>query len=339
MNAIETYDLSKQYGAITAVDAANLVVPAQTIFGVVGARGAGKTTLLRLLATLTMPSGGDALVAGSLITGSPLRVRRNIGFMPAQLGVYTAMTLDEYLRFFAGSYGIPRADHTNLVSDLLQLVDLYHRRADPVTQITPSMRQRLSLARALVHDPQVLLLDEPVAQLDPRTHVEMRELIKELRTMGKTIVLSASLVADLTGMCTDIAIMDRGRIVIAGTAQAVQDHLQHQRTIAIKFFGSLNLALNIAEATDGAISLQVISSDTPSTPDAEDTKQTPAVLTTLKEIRVGFNGQYRSASEMLSKMMRGGVQVVAFSELEDTSNSLLIRAAMETDKSAAEMRS
>ena len=325
MNAIETYDLSKSYGNQIGVDQVNLFIPTGSVYGIVGAHGAGKTTLLRLLATLTMPTGGDALVAGSLITGNPLRVRRNIGYMPHQSGVYTDMTVEEYLRFFAGCYGIPRADLNLLVQDLLQLVDLNHKRTEQVTSLTPSMKQRLSLARTLAHDPQILLMDEPISRLDPRTHVEMRELMRELRTLGKTIVVTAPLVADLAGMCTHIAIIEHGRIVVAGRFDAIQDRLHHLRTITVKFFGNVELAHKVASSIEGTVSVAVVAGDEYPAPEPSTTDIPEPVVTVLKELRIGFNGDFSHASEMLRQLMRSGVQVVAFSEQEDTAQSLLVQ--------------
>ena len=195
MNIIETYDLSKSYGRMVALDQVNLAASAGAILGVVGAKGSGKTTLLRVLATLSTPTAGDALIAGSSILGSPSRIRRIIGYMPQHFGIYLDMTVDEYLHFFAESYAVPHAEQTQLISDLLALTDLSHHRDELLGRLSQGMHQRLNLARALAHDPQVLLMDEPISGADPRAHVEMRELIKELRNMGKTVVITAPIVA------------------------------------------------------------------------------------------------------------------------------------------------
>ena len=337
MNAIETYDLCKSYGDQTVIDQVNLFVPTGSVYGIVGAYGAGKTTLLRLLATLTTPTGGDALVAGSLITGNPLRVRRNIGYMPHHAGVYTDMTVEEYMRFFVGCYGIHRTDQDLLVQDLLQLVDLNHKRSELVVGLTPSMRQRLSLARILAHDPQILLMDEPISRLDPRTHVEMRELMKELRTLGKTIVVTAPLIADLAGMCTHIAILEQGRVVIAGGFDAIHDRLRHLRNITVKFFGNADLARSIARAIEGTVSIEVVSDGEQPASKQNTENTTEPVITILKELRIGFNGDFTHASEMLRQLMRQGVQVVAFSGEEDTAQSLLVQHDADIEQIAQEL--
>ena len=327
MNIIETYDLSKHYGPLTAIDQVNLAVPAGSIFGIVGARGSGKTTLLRILTTLVTPTAGDALIAGSSITGSPSRIRRIVGYMPHSFGVYPDMTVDEYLRFFAESYGVPRDEQTALVNDLLVLVDMAHRRSEQLSRLTQGMLQRLSLARALAHDPQVLLMDEPISGADPRAHVEMRELIKELRNMGKTVVISAPIVADIANLCTDIAILEQGRIILSGSYAAVYQRLHHHRIIVVKFFGNIALALSILKSYRGVQNAEVISDGAiDQTVNLQATDGAPpAVVTVLKELHAEYNGPYHDASEMLHLLMRSGVQVVSFGEQDDTAQTLIIK--------------
>jgi ABC-2 type transport system ATP-binding protein len=331
MNVIEMFELTKSYGKQVAVDQLNLTVPSGAVFGLIGPGGSGKTTLLRMLATLATPTGGDATVAGMSITASPSRVRRVIGYMPDSFGVYPQMSVNEYLRFFANCYGVPESDQISLVSDLLQLVDLAHKRNDQLDQLTHGMRQRLSLARTLAHDPQVLLLDEPITGADPRAHVEMRELIKELRNMGKSVVITAPVIADVEELCTHIAILDRGKTALSGTYSSVQDRARRQRTIVIKFFGNADLATSIVVRTPGIVDVQHLSSgevqSTGDLPGADITSGTPpAVITILKQLRVRFNGSYNDASEMLRMLMRSGVQVVSFSEQADSAEDLLMDA-------------
>ncbi len=194
---IETRDLVKRYGKLTAINHLSLQVPRGAIYGFVGPNGAGKTSTMRILTTLMLPSSGQAFVNGHEVTKDPRAVRRAIGYMPDFFGVYDDMKVWEYLDFFAACYDIPEADRPGLINDLLELVDLTHRRDDMVDKLSRGMKQRLCLARTLAHDPQVLILDEPASGLDPRARVEIRELLVELSKMGKTIFFSSHILAQL----------------------------------------------------------------------------------------------------------------------------------------------
>ncbi len=186
------------------------------IFGLVGPNGAGKTTTLRILATLLVPDGGDAEIAGVSVRRNPNDVRRVLGFMPDSFGVYDDMKVWEYLDFFARCYGIPADRRRRMIGDLLDLVDLGPKRDTYVQGLSRGMQQRLCLAHTLVHDPQVLLLDEPASGLDPRARVELRELLRELRTLGKTILVSSHILPELEELCTSVAIIDRGQVLAHG---------------------------------------------------------------------------------------------------------------------------
>lgn len=323
MNIIETYDLSKSYGRAVALDQVNLAASAGAILGVVGSKGSGKTTLLRILATLTTPTAGDALIAGNSVLGSPTRIHRIIGYMPSHFGIYPDMTVDEYLRFFAESYAVPRAEQTQLISDLLALIDMSHQRDELLSRLSQGMHQRLNLARALAHDPQVLLMDEPISGADPRAHVEMRELIKELRNMGKTVVITAPIVADVANLCTDITILDQGRVILSGPYSAVYSRLHHHRIIVLKFFGNVALALSILRTFQGVREISVVTP--PDTSSASPENAPPSIVTILKEIHVAYDGSYQAASDMLHMLMRSGVQVVSFNEQDDTAQTILIK--------------
>ncbi|HEY3342540.1 MAG TPA: ABC transporter ATP-binding protein [Anaerolineae bacterium] len=328
MNIIETYDLAKSYGRNLALDQVNLAVAAGSILGVVGASGSGKTTLLRILATLVTPTAGDALIGGSSVSSSPSRIRRMIGYMPHHFGAYPAMTVEEYLRFFAESCAVPRNELKQLVSDLLALVDLSHQRNEPLNHLSHGMHQRLNLARALAHDPQILLMDEPISDADPRAHVEICELIKELRHMGKTVVITTPIIADIVNLCTDIAILDQGHVLLSGSYPVVYPRLYHHRIIVMKFFGSVNLALSILHTFNGIKELMVVT--TGQAPSANtslvEESVSQAVVTVLKEIHVTYDGSYQVASDLLHMLMRSGVQVVSFCERDDTAQTLLIKS-------------
>jgi ABC-2 type transport system ATP-binding protein len=230
---IETKDLVKKFGSFTAVNGLSLQVPAGSIYGFVGPNGAGKTTTMRILTTLTRPTSGAAWVNGVSVVDDPRAVRRAIGYMPDEFGVYDDMRAWEYLDFFASCYDIPLAERKKLIEDLLALVDLGHRREDMVDKLSRGMKQRLSLARTLAHDPSVLILDEPASGLDPRARVEIRELLVELAKMGKTIFFSTHILADVSEICTHIGIIEAGQIIAQGSMDEMRAQLQPHREITV----------------------------------------------------------------------------------------------------------
>ena len=343
MDMIEIHDLTKTYSdgrssdrrnkSSAAVNKLNMAVPAGSVFGLVGPKGAGKTSILRMLATLLAPTSGDATIAGHSIQTDVTHVRRAIGYMPDVFGVYAEMTCAEYLDFFASCYGVPKADRPILINDLLQLVDLSHRKDDFVDRLSRGMKQRLGLARSLAHDPQVLLLDEPATSLDPRARVEMRELIRELRGMGKTIVVSSHILADVEDMCTHVALLADGALRATGTLAAIRAKLRPHRVIAIRFLGEPELALSVCRAAQGVIEVHppptLAPSPSPQTDMADaamlpTTPPSPPPLNILKELLVSFNGGYNDASNLLRGLMHTGVQVVSFGEEADSLESLSI---------------
>lgn len=230
---IETQELVKKFGNFTAVNGLSLQVPAGSIYGFVGPNGAGKTTTMRMLTTLTRPTAGAAKVNGVSVTENARAVRRAIGYMPDEFGVYDDMRVWEYLDFFAACYDIPEAERKKLIEDLLALVDLSHRRDDMVDKLSRGMKQRLSLARTLAHDPAVLILDEPASGLDPRARVEIRELLVELAKMGKTIFFSTHILADVSEICTHIGIVEAGQIIAQGSMDDMRAQLQPHREITV----------------------------------------------------------------------------------------------------------
>lgn len=318
MNIVETYDLSKSFGRKTVVDQVNLIVPAGAVLGITGSSGAGKSTLLRLLATLTSPSAGDAHIAGFSVIGNPTRIRRMIGYMPQSFGAYKNMTVGEYIRFYVGCYGILDKEQPKLVDDLLQLVDLGQHANQKLNQLTRGMRKRLSLARALANDAQLLLLDEPFSDVDPRAHIEIRELIKELHHMGKTLVITARTPADFAGVCTDLAILNAGKLALSGPADVVLNRINVQRIINVKFFGNVETAVAIIRRSAGVEFCEIVSAGNTMNDSVIGDKQSlPAIVTVLKELRIGFTGSYDDASNLLRLLMRSGVQVVSYAEVVD----------------------
>src|SRR5690349_20371784 len=232
---IELINFTKRYGFFTAVDGLNLRIGAGELFGFIGPNGAGKSTTIRFLATLLKASAGDAVVAGHSVTRDPIGVRKSVGYMPDNFGVYDGMKVWEFLDFFAVAYQIPRARRKAVIGDVLELLDLTHKRDDFVTGLSRGMKQRLCLAKTLVHDPPVLILDEPSSGLDPRARLEVKALLKELRTMGKTILISSHILTELADCCTSIGIIERGQLLLHGPIETVYRQIQRNRQIEVRF--------------------------------------------------------------------------------------------------------
>ncbi len=234
---VQATGLVKRYDRTVAVGGLDLDVAEGEIFGLVGPNGAGKTTTLRILATLLVPDQGDAEIAGASVRRNPNDVRRVLGFMPDSFGVYDDMKVWEYLDFFARCYGIPADRRRRMIGDLLELVDLGPKRDTYVQGLSRGMQQRLCLAHALVHDPQVLLLDEPASGLDPRARVELRELLRELRRLGKTILVSSHILPELEELCTSVAIIDRGQVLAHGRVADIEKRLRVGAVLHARILG------------------------------------------------------------------------------------------------------
>ena len=224
---IETHDLTKMYGDLYALNRLNLTLDQGDVYGFIGPNGAGKTTTMRILATLLNPTWGEATVCGYSIYTGAKEIRRAIGYMPDFFGVYDDMKVIEYLEFFAAAYRIKGPARKKICEEVLELVDLTYKRDALVTSLSRGMTQRLGLARVLLHDPQVLLLDEPASGLDPRARIEIRALLKELRTMGKTILVSSHILPELADICNKIGIIEQGVLLVNG---AVVDVMRQVRT-------------------------------------------------------------------------------------------------------------
>lgn len=248
---VETNALTKRYTALTALDQLTLSIPEGAVFGFIGPNGAGKTTTMRILTTLLAPSSGEARVAGHSVTKEPKMIRRVVGWMPDAFGVYDNMQCWEYLDYFAAAYEIPPDRRKRLISELLEIVDLGHKYTEPVMGLSRGMKQRLSLARAMVHDPKLLILDEPASGLDPRARIELRELLKELRSMGKTIMISSHILSELAEMCTHIGIIEAGKLLAAGEVDQIMESLQPHRIIEIHVLDGVEQALQALRGMPG----------------------------------------------------------------------------------------
>jgi ABC-2 type transport system ATP-binding protein len=246
---IETRELTKMYGDLYALDRLTLKLEKGDVYGFIGPNGAGKTTTMRILATLLNPTWGEATVCGHSIYNGAKDIRRVMGYMPDFFGVYDDMKVIEYLEFFAAAYRIKGAERRKKCDQVLELVDLGYKRDALVTSLSRGMTQRLGLARVLLHEPQVLLLDEPASGLDPRARIEMRGLIKELRNMGKTILVSSHILPELADICNKIGIIERGKLIFDGDVESAIKHVR-QRTVMRVAVGN-NLTLLAKEQLEG----------------------------------------------------------------------------------------
>jgi len=242
---IEITNFRKQYGDFTAVEDLSMQIAAGEIFGFIGPNGAGKSTTIRFLATLLKATRGDARVNGCSVVRDPLGVRRSIGYMPDNFGVYDGMKVWEFLDFFAVAYQIPRARRKSIITDVLELLDLTHKRDDYVNGLSRGMKQRLCLAKTLVHDPPVLILDEPSSGLDPRARLEFKALLKELRKMGKTILISSHILTELADTCTSIGIIERGHLLMHGPISDVYRRIRRNRVVEVRFNANLEAGVSI----------------------------------------------------------------------------------------------
>lgn len=233
--ALRTVGLTKRYGDLFAVRDLDLEVPRGSVFALVGPNGAGKTTTFAMMASLLVPTRGSVQVTSHDVARNPREVRKALGYMPDTLGVYDSLQVDEYLMFFASAYGIARREQSSLIDGLLELVDLTVKRDAMVNSLSRGMKQRLSLARALVHDPEVLILDEPASGLDPRARVELRELIAELSRMGKTILISSHILSELEDICSHVGIVEAGSMLAQGSPKTILRDLEDSRQIVVRF--------------------------------------------------------------------------------------------------------
>jgi ABC-2 type transport system ATP-binding protein len=298
--------LRKQYGGQEALRGLELNVPRGEIFGFVGPNGAGKTTTIRILATLVLADSGSATIAGISVADDPHGVRELVGYMPDFFGVYDRLTSEEYLEFYAACHGVPRRRRRKVAHELLELVDLADRADNQVDTLSRGMQQRLGLARALVHDPQVLLLDEPASGLDPRARIEMRELVRELRRMGKTILVSSHILPELEELCTWVGFVDQGRMVAAGPMTDVRNRVTSGRRLRVDLVGSddddLMAALKAIEDRLGVVSVSIVDRHLEVT--VEETFPDQELLGELVRANIGVRSFAPITSDLSEAFMR-----------------------------------
>ncbi|MEM9185204.1 MAG: ABC transporter ATP-binding protein [Planctomycetota bacterium] len=254
---IEIKNFHKSYGDFVAVEDLSLNIAAGEMFGFIGPNGAGKSTTIRFLATLLRATSGVGHVNGHSVVDDPIGVRRSVGYMPDMFGVYDGMKVWEFLDFFSVAYEIPANQRKAVISDVLELLDLTHKRDDYVNGLSRGMKQRLCLAKTLVHDPPVLILDEPASGLDPRARLEVKALLKELRKMGKTILISSHILTELADVCTSIGIIERGRLLLSGPIEKVYRKIQQNRHIEVRFAGSPDAGVSLIRSDPKVRGVQV----------------------------------------------------------------------------------
>ncbi len=240
---IETKNLCKHFGTVEALDNLTMVIEPGDIYGYIGPNGAGKSTTMKILATLLEPTSGSAAVCGFDCTREGDKIRPLVGYMPDYIGVYDDLNVYEYLSFFAAAFKIPRKQRNTVVEGVLELTDLTGKKQALVDSLSRGMKQRLGIARVLVHDPKVLLLDEPASGLDPRARIEMRELLKELKRMGKTILVSSHILSELHEMCNKVGIIEKGKLIFSGTFDDITQKIGVQSRVRVTVGGPLDPAL------------------------------------------------------------------------------------------------
>jgi len=246
--AVQTLNLTRLYGDMVALDNLSLTVNQADLFGFIGSNGAGKTTTLRILATFLMPSAGTAEVLGHDVVKDADAVRHIIGYMPDFFGVYKDMEVTEYLDFFGACYKIPAHQREKTVNDVLELVGLTEKKGAIIGALSRGMQQRLGLARVLIHDPQMLLLDEPASGLDPRARIEMMAILQELQRLGKTIIISSHILSELETLCNRVAIIEKGKLIYTGPVQGVRDQMSSGRVIWVRVAGDTDQAVALLKA-------------------------------------------------------------------------------------------
>jgi len=304
--AIETRNLTRYYGKVTAVADLNLQVSAGALFGLIGPNGAGKTTTLRMLAGLLEPSSGTILLNGQEVNHNWPELRKKIGYMPDFFGVYEDMLVWEYLDFFARCYNLPTTRRRQVTDELLELVDLTEKREAYVQTLSRGMRQRLCLAHALVHDPQILLLDEPASGLDPRARVEMRELLRELGAMGKTILVSSHILSELAELCDSVGIMEKGQLVASGSLAEISFLATQGRNLRIKSISPLEEVKSKLNNLVGVGQVQ----------DSGDGDR--------KSLEVEFQGDDDAIANLLSILVSQGVKVISFIEITNNLEEIFL---------------
>ena len=305
MPMIETNNLCKEYGDLVALNNLNLSISEGDCFGFIGPNGAGKTTTIKILATLLKPTRGQAMIDGKTVGYQNPEIRPIIGYVPDFMGAYEDMVVTEYLEFFAAAYNIHGSARRKVVADVLELTDLGYKSNAEVNSLSRGMQQRLSVARVLLHDPKVLLMDEPASGLDPRARIEMRELLKELKRMGKTIIISSHILPELAEMCNVIGIIERGTLIFNGPVKDIIQRAKLEHLIHIAVTDRTEEAAKLLHQVPGVKRLSIVEDDDPARTNGAS----------RRVIHVAFEETaLHTASDLPTRLINAGFRVALFSE-------------------------
>ena len=293
---LRTENLTKRYGEIQALTNLNLEIHRGEIFGYIGHNGAGKTTTIRILAGLLKPTDGKATIAGVDVVSKRKQVKRLVGYMPDNFGVYEQMRVWEYLDFFGAAFRIPKSKRRERIDEVMEMTDSYDLRDRFVDTLSRGMKQRVGIARTLMHDPEVLLLDEPASGLDPRARVHMRQLLRRLADTGKTLLVSSHILPELAAICDSIGILHMGILRTAGPLQEVLSSLRRHRLIEVKLLGDVNKAI------------ELISQNA----QCENIERSVEVDNV---VNFHFNGNDEELAELTDKLVRADLRVVTVREV------------------------
>lgn len=307
---LELKQLVKRYGSFTAVDHLSLTIPDGSIYGFVGPNGAGKTTTMRMMAGLLRATEGSILLGDVDMTKNPHMLRAKIGYMPDFFGVYDNLKVTEYMDFYAGAYEIPYRERGEIIDNLLEIVDLSHKKNDYVDALSRGMKQRLCLARSLVHDPSLLILDEPASGLDPRARVEMKEVLKQLQTLGKTVVISSHILPELAEMCTEVGIIHHGTLAAQGTVHDIMRKLTQKRMICVRPLGQVERVVAILQ-------------------------ELPAVggiTANVADITFDFDGTDEMLADILRRLVEAEIPILSFQEKQGNLEEIFMQVTGGEDK-------
>lgn len=306
-------NLYKDYGKFRALDGLNLTVEKGAVFGFIGPNGAGKTTAMRIICGLLGFSKGEVIINGVDISKKPKAIRDEIGYMPDFFGVYDNLKVDEYMEFYCDAHYIPKNDKETIINNLLEIVNLSDKKTTYVDSLSRGMKQRLCLARSLVGDPSLLILDEPASGLDPRARVEMKEILKQLSSFGKTIIISSHILSELSEMCTQIGIINKGKIVAEGSVEDITKKIAHVNAYSIK---------DLKENNEDREKLITIIKENPFV---------GKIIENADDIEFDFSGTKKDISGLIKNIVMADISLTSIKEKESNLEELFMTLTEEMD--------